>query len=187
MQNNPRSSQHSAQSVAPALDLATLERVIHEEPSPEAFCAAAAKLFRVRKTEVALLRLEKSLLKFIVPGELASAGAIPISSSAVAAHTASTKKSELFNGFANVKHASIFEMIKLSAADENDRSEQAPIQKLMSAPVVDQKEHILGVLQVCRKGFDLRNTGPDFTSDDLLQLERAAKVLARADFMQVNR
>lgn len=171
---------------APARDLKSLERVLQEQPSPEAFCAAAAKLFRVRKTEVALLRLEQSLLKFIVPGELASAGAIPISSSAVAAHTASTKKSELFNGFAKVKHASIFEMIKLGDVDDEDRAARAPIQKLMSAPIVDAKDNMLGVLQVCRKGFDLRTAGPDFTTDDLQLLEQATNLLARAEFMRVN-
>ena len=62
--------------------------------------------------EVALLRLDGGLLKFIFPEHLRTTGAIPISSKAVAAHTALSKKGEIFNNFARVKHASIFETIK---------------------------------------------------------------------------
>ena len=30
---------------------------------------------------------------------------------------------------------------------------------------------MLGVIQICHKGFDLASAGPDFTLDDLQQLE----------------
>ena len=76
----------------------------------------------MRPDEVALLRLENGLLKFLFPTELTTAGSIPISSStAVAAHTAVTKKVELFNNFTRVKHASIFETIK-PGGDKRRRS-----------------------------------------------------------------
>lgn len=184
MHRNPITGQNSVREAAPALDAPTLERVLLENPTPQNFCLELAKVCRVRRSEVALLRLERSLLKFIVPFELATAGAIPVSSSAVAARTASTKKSELFNSFASVKHASIFETVRLGAEDEVDLSEQGPIQKLMSVPILAEGNKVLGVVQVCRKGFDLRNIGPDFTPEDLQQLERAARVLARAEFMK---
>ncbi|MGB9286754.1 MAG: hypothetical protein WCB59_22285, partial [Candidatus Sulfotelmatobacter sp.] len=76
-------------------------------------CAQIAKVFRVSETEVALLELGGSLLNFIYPAELKTAGAIPLSSSAVAARTARTRQAELFNGFAQVKHFSIFELVKI--------------------------------------------------------------------------
>ncbi|MGD1082865.1 MAG: hypothetical protein ABR881_31505, partial [Candidatus Sulfotelmatobacter sp.] len=60
-------------------------------------CACVAKIFHVKETEVALLELRGSLLSFLYPAELKTAGAIPLSSSAVAARTARTKQSELFN------------------------------------------------------------------------------------------
>lgn len=140
----------------------------------------------MRPNEVALLRLENGLLKFLCPFELTTAGSIPISSStAVAAHTAVTKKIELFNNFTRVKHASIFESIK-PGGEKGDEDELRPatIHKLMSAPILDKADKVLGVIQVCHKGFDLASAGPDFTLDDLQQLELAAKTLSQIAFMR---
>jgi hypothetical protein len=131
------------------------------------------------------MRLEKGLLSFLYPEQLKTAGSIPVSSSsAVAAHTASTKKTELFNAFVKVKHASIFESVKLNSSEDVERSGQNAIQKLMSAPIIDAQRKVLGVIQVCRKGFDPANAGPDFTLDDLQQLELAAKVLSTLPFIK---
>lgn len=149
-----------------------------------AFCAALAKLFGVRVTEVAMLRLEKGLLKFVFPDQLKTAGAIPVSSSsAIAAHTASTKKIELFNSFAKVKHARVFESVRLTNPEDADQSDQSTIQKLMSAPILGPGNKVLGVIQVCRKAFDVGSAGPDFTLDDLQQLEVAAGVAAKSEFL----
>ena len=82
-----------------------------------------------------------------------------------------------------VKHASIFESVKLSTAD-GEQAEQNTIQKLMSAPILDPQRKVLGVVQVCRKGFDPGNAGPDFTLDDLQQLELSAKVLSNLPLMK---
>jgi hypothetical protein len=178
----------TAAAVAPATAAALVERLANENPMPDRFCTELAKIFKVRQTEVALLRLEGGLLKFLFPDELKIAGAIPITSaSAVAAHTAVTKKIELFNNFTRVKHASIFESVKLGNPEtEQPRPEQAPIQKLISAPVLDGKGKVLGVIQICRKGFDLSSSGPDFTLDDLHQLESASKALSKISFMREN-
>ena len=139
----------------------------------------------MRTNEVALLRLENGLLKFLCPIELSTAGSIPISSStAVAAHTAVTKKIELFNNFTRVKHASIFESIKPGGESGEGELRPATIHKLMSAPVLDKTGAVLGVIQICHKGFDLNSAGPDFTLDDLQQLEAAAKALAQLSLMR---
>ena len=165
---------------------ASVEHVLSQATTPQQFCAALAKLFGVRPTEVALMRLEKGLLNFVYPEQLKTAGSIPVSSSsAVAAHTASTRKTELFNAFVKVKHASIFESVKLnSASEDEDRSGQNAIQKLMSAPILDPNRKVLGVVQVCRKGFDTATAGPDFSQEDLQQLELAAKVLSTLPFIK---
>ncbi len=167
----------------------SVEFVLQQASTPDKFCSALAKLFAVRPTEVALLRLDKSLLKFLYPDELKTAGAIPISSSsAIAAHTASTKKIEIFNNFAKVKHASIFETVKLARPDEQEaqtvevETEQPSIQKLMSAPVMNEQK-LVGVIQICRKGFSLTSAGPDFNDADLRQLKLAAAILAKKEFM----
>jgi hypothetical protein len=173
----------SGAAAAPARDRAAFERRLAQAGTADQCCAELAKIFRVRPNEVALLRLENGLLKFLCPFELSTAGSIPISSStAVAAHTAVTKKIELFNNFTRVKHASIFESIK-PGGENSEELHPATIHKLMSAPVLDKTDKVLGVIQICHKGFDLASAGPDFTLDDLQELELAAKILSKTAFM----
>jgi hypothetical protein len=165
--------------------LKELEAMISESPSADRVCVRLAQVLRVRRSEVALLRLEKNSLRFIFPVELRSAGVLPLSGSAVAARTASTRSALLSNTFMRVKHASLFEAVKIGAvADEDEHSQsQMPIQKIMSVPVVSSGGDVMGVVQVSRKGLDAAASGADFTSDDLKQLEQAAAVLARMPFM----
>ena len=176
----------SGSAAAPArATKSSVESALAQADTPEQFCAAVSKIFGVRPREVALLRLEKGLLKFLIPDQLKTAGSIPVSSSSsVAAHTAATKKTELFNTFAKVKHARVFETVRLGPAEESDQSEQTSIQKLMSAPILNPQKKVLGVIQICRKGFELASSGPDFTLDDLQQLEAAARVAANMPFLK---
>ena len=165
---------------APALAADSLGFVLQPNSTPDKASKELSKFFKIGLNEIALYKLEHGFLKFLFPPELKTAGSIPISSSiAVSAHTASSKKAELFNNFAKVKHASIFESIKRGQG-QNDLH---PIQKLISAPVLDRDGDVVGVVQICRKGADL-SCGPDFTLEDLKQLELAAKVLGEASFMQ---
>jgi GAF domain len=143
--------------------------------SPESICACVAKIFRVRETEVALLELVGSLLNFLYPTELRAAGAIPLTSSAVAARTARTKQADLFNGFTQVKHFSIFELVKLG---DTGLDEQV-IQKLMSAPVLARNGEVIGVIQVSRKAPRPAAAGPDFTPEDLGKLESVARFVGK--------
>jgi hypothetical protein len=177
------SASGSSTGAAPALDRA-LSATEPGTSTPTRFCADLAKQFKVRSSEIALLRLEKDLLKFLVPEHLKTAGAIPVSSSsAVAAHTAMTKKVELFNNFVKVRHANIFEAVR-AGGGEDTLEEQPPIQKLMSAPVLNDERNVLGVIQISRKGYDLNSAGPDFTLNDLQDLETAAKHLAKMPFLK---
>ena len=144
-----------------------------------------AKVFKVQHAEVALLRLDGGLLKFVFPEHLRTTGAIPISSKAVAAHTALSKKAEIFNNFARVKHASIFETIKPVGVEADQPAPPAPIQKLMSVPILDHQSTVLGVIQISRKGVDPRFT-QDFSREDLHDLEIAAGVLAASPVMREN-
>ncbi len=168
-------------SEAPALAPDTFDDPLEDSPALEEVAGKLSRAFRVDPQEVALYRLEEGFLRFLLPMELKTAGAIPLSSSAVSAHTADAKKSELFNNFIKVKHASVFENIKLG--DKDNPGEMLPIQKLISAPIVDKQNDVLGVVQVCRKGADASSV-PDFSIEDLQRLEQAALVLASAPFMQ---
>ena len=145
--------------------------------TPEKVCAELANLFGVRRDEVALLRLQGRMLHFVFPAELRAAGAIPLSSSAVAARTATTRKSEVFNSFVRVKHSSVFEMVKLGSQETAPDPEVRVIQKLMTAPVVGAKDAVVGVVQISRKGPTLASAGPDFTLDELQLLEVAGRMV----------
>jgi hypothetical protein len=166
--------------------LSDLENMLPESPSPDRACLKLAQILRVRRGEVALLRLDKGSLRFIFPSELRSAGVLPLTGSAVAARTAATRSSFLSNTFTKVKHVSLFEAVKLGAdADEEDRSQgQMPIQKIMSVPVLQSEGRVMGAVQISRKGLDAAGAGADFTNEDLKQLEQAAEILARMPFMQ---
>ncbi|MGO9088397.1 MAG: GAF domain-containing protein [Candidatus Sulfotelmatobacter sp.] len=143
--------------------------------TPESICAGVAKIFHVTQTEVALLELGGSLLNFLYPAELKAAGAIPLSSSAVAARTARTKRAELFNSFTQVKHFSVFELVKLG----DTGLDAQVIQKLMSAPVFAGGGEVIGVIQVSRKAPRPAAAGPNFTPDDLRTLESVALLVGR--------
>jgi hypothetical protein len=164
--------------------VADLESMLSESPSSDRVCLKLAQALRVRRSEVALLRLEKGSLRFIFPPELRSAGVLPLTGSAVAARTAATQTPLLSNTFMRVKHVSLFEAVKLGAGEEDQSQEQMPIQKIMSVPVARSGGNVLGVVQVSRKGLDASLAGTDFTGEDLKQLERAAEILARMPFMQ---
>jgi len=166
-------------------NLLPLGSVLGEAVTPLEVSMVLAKVFKVQYAEVALLRLEGGLLKFLFPEHLRTTGAIPISSKAVAAHTALSKKAEIFNNFARVKHASIFETIKAVGSEADEPAQPAPIQKLMSVPILDHKLTVLGVIQISRKGLDPRFT-QDFSREDLHDLELAAGVLAASPVMLAN-
>lgn len=185
MTHNPHESTMGEEIILPE-NLLPLGSVLGEGVTPLDVSMVLAKVFRVQYAEVALLRLDGGLLKFIFPEHLRTTGAIPISSKAVAAHTALSKKAEIFNNFARVKHASIFETIKPAAPSEEDAmAHPAPIQKLMSVPILSPQSDVLGVLQISRKGLDPRFT-QDFSREDLHDLELAAGLLASSPVMQSN-
>jgi GAF domain-containing protein len=165
--------------------LLPLGSVLGQGVSALDLCMVLAKIFRVQYSEVALLRLEKGLLRFIFPEYLRTTGAIPLSSKAVAAHTALSKKAEIFNNFARVKHASIFETIKPGATESDEPAPPAPIQKLMSVPIMDQGSNVVGVIQISRKGLDPK-FAQDFSREDLHDLELAAGLLATAPALLAN-
>lgn len=155
----------------------TLERV----------CAELAKLFGVRRSEIGVLRLDGEFLEFVYPPELQAAGRIPLSASAVAARTASTKRPEFFNNFAVVPHRTVFELVKLSDP-ELAKQEHLTIQKLMSAPIFGERNEVIGVIQVSRKGITPAAAGPDFSEREVRDLERTARRLAalKPEILAVN-
>jgi len=168
---------HATEEIVLPENLLPLGSVFDQGVTPVHVSAVLAKIFRVQSTEVALLRLENGLLRFMFPEHLKTTGAIPLSSKAVAAHTALSKKAEIFNNFAKVKHASIFETIKPGGVESDEPTHPSPIQKLMSVPIMDRESKVLGVIQISRKGLDAK-FAQDFSREDLHDLELAAGVLS---------
>jgi len=165
-------------------NLGELENLISESPSSDRACLKLSQILNVRPAEVALMRIDKGNLRFIYPPELRSAGVLPLSGSAVAARTASTRTPLLSNTFMRVKHVALFEAVKLGAEVQDRSLEQMPIQKIMSVPVAVSDGNVMGVVQVSRKGLDPAVAGVDFTNEDLKLLERTAEILARMPFMK---
>lgn len=170
---------------APSIDLTALRQLRDRQPkvTAEELCDELSKAFRVQPTEVALLRRDGDYLRFVFPPELREVGLIPLSSATVAAHTAATRRVDMFNRFARVKHASVFEGVRLQKTEPKEQAPSLPIQKLMSAPVLDAEDNVLGVIQISRKGHEVSMAGPDFTRDDLQQLQHAAQLVAQVMFL----
>jgi hypothetical protein len=134
-----------------------------------------AKNLGVRADEVALMGVSTRWrhLHFLVPESLKQVGFIPLSStSAVAARTARESRPDIINNFAGVRHATVFEGVKISG----ETSEV--IQKMISAPILSG-DKVVGVIQVSRKGPNPGSAGPDFTADDLGKVLALCKPLGK--------
>ncbi len=148
--------------------------------------AEIAKTFGVKEDEVGILRLDKQMLSFIYPARLATVGSIPINTStALAARTATTKRAEIVNNFAQSKHASVFESVELVSKPKVAGQHPNPdeklthvIQKMMSVPVMGPVG-VVGILEVSRKGKTAPDAGADFTPADLQKLVAIAASLAK--------
>jgi hypothetical protein len=100
-------------------------------------------------------------------------GFIPLSStSAIAARTARESRPDIINNFASVRHATVFEGVKIGG----ESSEL--IQKMISAPILSG-DKVVGVIQVSRKGPNLSIAGPDFSADDLGKVLALCKPLGK--------
>jgi hypothetical protein len=143
-----------------------------------------AKTFQLQADEVGILRLEKQNLVFMYPVKLHNVGSIPLNTTgSVAARTATNKRGEVINNFAQTKHTSIFEAVELDNKPKpvvGEKHEHVPhqIQKLMSVPVVGPAG-VLGVIQTSRKGTSAPTAGADFTPADLQKLTLISTALAK--------
>ncbi len=170
----------------PAASLAELAGACTKEGltplNGEKLAHAMAKQFKVQEDEVAILRIEETKLIFVYPMKLHDVGYIPVNATtSVAGRTASTKKPEVINNFAQTRHVSVFESVDLGAGHAPfgaEKHEHPIIQKLMSAPVLKDAK-VVGVIQVCRKGLTGPSSGIDFTPADLQKLIAACGDIAK--------
>src|SRR3979490_190912 len=120
------------------------------DPAQISFASVAQRIAQslaVRTDEVAILGVSHRWrhLHFIVPEALKNVGFIPLSSkTALAARTTRESRPEIINDFTSVKHASVFEGVKLAAESAE------LIQKIISAPI------LAGVVASARLRFILK-------------------------------
>jgi hypothetical protein len=134
-----------------------------------------AKNLGVRPDEIALMGVSTRWrhLHFLVPETLKQVGFIPLSStSAIAARTARESRPDIINNLASVRHATVFEGVKIGG----ESSEL--IQKMISAPILSG-DKVVGVIQVSRKGRNPSIAGPDFSADDLGKVLSLCKPLGK--------
>ena len=139
--------------------------------------------FGVHDDEVAIFKLQQAQLRFIYPPSHSNVGMIPLShASSLAARTANTKRPEILNNFAQMRHASVFESVpvdsKTRAGGKKIEKVALTIHKVLSVPVVGAAG-VLGVIQISRKGTSPKAAGPDFQPADLQKLVQAAGMLAK--------
>lgn len=142
---------------------------------------ALQQTFNVTDDEVAFLKLDQKAesMSFLWPQRLVNSGSIPLRTmDSIAAATMRDAKSYLDNAFVNKRHASVFEQVKLSSRQSKDTPKAQPIQKIMSVPLVNGDLKV-GVIQICRKASDVKDSGPDFSKAELKALESIAHVIAR--------
>src|SRR5271157_5994325 len=133
-----------------------------------------AKNLGVKRDEIALMGVSTRWrhLHFLVPESLKQVGFIPLSSTpAIAARTARESRPDIINNFASVRHATVFEGVKVGG----ETSEL--IQKMISAPILSG-DKVVGVIQISRKGANAKVAGPDFSADDLGRVLALCKPLA---------
>lgn len=148
-------------------------------PSLDARLEEAARFicraFSVKPDEVVIFSLDdkSEFLSFLWPVKLKDAGAIPLTAAIpLVVQTARENRGFLNNFFAVTPHASAFEQFQIG------NSAPLPIQKIMSVPMGSNGK-VAGVIQVCRKGEDVARAGSDFSSNELIALQRIAEVIAR--------
>src|SRR4030081_3578414 len=95
MHNDEQAKNSEIEEISLPENLLPLGSILGQGVTPMDACMVLAKVFQVHCPEVALLRMASRLLRFIFPEHLRTSGAIPFSSSALAAPTALSKKAEI--------------------------------------------------------------------------------------------
>ena len=143
------------------------------EARVEASVDALCSIYGVERNEVAVFALDpgKDAFRFLWPAEMRRSGSTPFSADrSLLAATARERQGKVNNSFASTPHLFVFESF--------GREKAAPIQRIMSAPML-KGEELVGVIQVCRKGGDADAALKNFTEPELKALCTLANVVAK--------
>lgn len=135
-----------------------------------------AQAFAVEEDEVAILLLrDRSLmLRFAHPVTLYCdrANIFPVNGSSIAGEVLRHLRGRIDNDLPQIRHLDFYERLCVQAARPWE------IQKMVSTPLLIPWGHVLGVLQVSRKGNSVEEAGPNFSPVDLVKLTDLSRWLA---------
>jgi hypothetical protein len=123
----------------------------------------------VDDNEVAILLVDgNDTLRFFRPQYLERSGKIPLSyTKSFVTKVIQECKPRIENRFASTPHLSFFEGL------DKESAAAAVIQKMMCIPLTTTTGRIFGALQICRKGPSPQEAGPDWTSQELLNVVKS--------------
>jgi hypothetical protein len=132
--------------------------------------------FEVSAHEVGLFKFDAAgrTATFLWPPQsLGSTVKIPVKlfTTAQVSTTARDRRGSIDNAFADTPHLHMFEQ----ALTEHEH--RLPLQKVMTAPGL-KDDRLIWIVQISRKGQTRAEAGPDFTDEQLRQLEVLADCLA---------
>ena len=156
--------------------LKTVVPAVDTERRLEILANELAAFFGVESQEIGLFKLDEraSFATFVWPESNMGGGfKIPIKSFGASFVSSTAKKGvgQINNTFASTSH------LKMLEHTLSEREQRIPLQKIMSAPCL-YGEKLRWIIQVSRKGKTLEEAGPDFTEQQLSDLETVAETIA---------
>ena len=115
---------------------------------------------------------DASHLLFVYPAHLSKGNFMPVDDDSIAGRVVQAKVSVIINDVPAQTHRNIYEQIP--DADGAVRV----IQKMIASPLLDGAGEVFGVFEVNRTGSSLGDSGPDFTLQDVGNLEASCKAFA---------
>lgn len=137
--------------------------------------------FSVQDNGVAILIVKDQglLLRFAYPFRLSSdkKNLFPIAASSIAGEVFRARKGRIDNNVPKIRHLDIYERMNYERIYGKEKG-SVKIQRMISAPLLLAGGECLGVIQGSRKGKSLEEAGPNFTPNDLLDLNDLSSWLA---------
>jgi hypothetical protein len=153
--------------------------MLSESPSSDRVCLKLAQILARATQRSGAAQVGQGQSAVHLSAGTAFRGRATSGGSAVAARTAATRTPLLSNTFMRVKHASLFEAVKLGSSRKKIGARNKCRFRKSCRFRPRSAGNVMGVVQVSRKGLDASVAGADFTTEDLkLQLEQAAEILS---------
>ncbi len=113
-----------------------------------------------------------SHLEFLYPRHLANGNFMPVDNDSIAGRVVLANVSLIINDVPGQAHRKIYEQIP------DSEGQVRVIQKMIASPLLDGEGKAFGVFEVNRTGTGSADAGPDFTLQDVSNLEACCKAFA---------